>query len=359
MITMKDVAQRAGVSVSSVSLVLNGKSDGRVNPDVAEKIKKTASTLNYHTSRLARSLKTRRSMIIGLISDVVSTSPYAGGIILGAQDAARCNGYVLLTASTSNHADLEQREIQTMRGYETDGYLLARMSDCVTDVPEGLRDQKVVVVDARDRRGIFPSISPDEYQMGEDALSRLAHAGAKTIAYFGTPAPLVAQQERLDSARRVAKKLGLDLPDDLIINVDEGESADEGARLLFERAQTHGGVDGIVCFNDIRAVYLYRAARDAGIEVGRDVSIVSIDNNQLLSQVFSPKLTSIELPHYEMGYWAVLRLIADLGTVDNADLEAQANELSQQSQYAQLPSIKLQDARIHCRLVEKGSVATH
>lgn len=355
-VTMKDVAERAGVSVSSVSLVLNGKSEGRVNSKVAATVKSAAHDLHYSRSRVAASLRSRRSMIFGLVSDVVSTTPYAGEIILGAQDAARDCGYVLLSTDSSNNQELEEREVRTMRSYQADGFLYAKMSDCVTTIPPYLRDEKVVVVDARDRDGRYPSISPDEVQIGADAVRRLAQAGCSTIGYFGTPGTLVAQGERLAGVKEEARRRGLSLPDELIINVDEGDDALRGSRAMFDRIARRGDVDGIVCFNDIRASYLYREAERHGYRIGRDISIVSVDNNKFLANTFVPSLTSIALPHYEMGYWSVLKLVDLLGTVDRSYLRKMSAAVARTGQRAILPSIDEEDARIHCQLVNKNSV---
>ena len=87
MTTMKEIAQAAGVSVSSVSLVLNGRDSGRINPQLANRIRETAERMGYQPNVLARSLRTNRTYMIGFISVEVATTPYAGGMIQGAQDA--------------------------------------------------------------------------------------------------------------------------------------------------------------------------------------------------------------------------------------------------------------------------------
>lgn len=96
MVTMKDVANRAGVSTSTVSRVLNGKERGRIKPDIAREVRRQAELLGYKPNPVARSLRTHSSRILGFVSDEISTTPFAGRIMLGAQDAARELGYILL-----------------------------------------------------------------------------------------------------------------------------------------------------------------------------------------------------------------------------------------------------------------------
>ena len=108
MVTMKEVAEAAGVSIATVSRVLNGKDRGRIKPEIAREIKRIAKDLGYRPNLVARNLKTRSSRILGFISDEIATTPFAGRIMLGAQDAARELGYILLTVNTGNDPDLER-----------------------------------------------------------------------------------------------------------------------------------------------------------------------------------------------------------------------------------------------------------
>ena len=121
MVTMKEVAESAGVSIATVSRVLNGKDRGRIKPEIAREIKRIAKDLGYRPNLVARNLKTRSSRILGFISDEIATTPFAGRIMLGAQDAARELGYILLTVNTGNDPDLERRQIGIVRQYGADG----------------------------------------------------------------------------------------------------------------------------------------------------------------------------------------------------------------------------------------------
>ena len=100
MVTMKEIANKAGVSVSTVSLVLNGRDEGRVKSKIADNVRAIATKLGYQSNPLASSLRTGRPHILGFISEEVATTPYAGGMILGAQTAASQFGYMLITVST-------------------------------------------------------------------------------------------------------------------------------------------------------------------------------------------------------------------------------------------------------------------
>lgn len=157
MTTMKEIAEQTGVSISTVSLVLNGRDEGRVNPTLASLVRNKATELGYKINPLARSLRTNKTRILGFISEEVATTPYAGGIILGAQDAASAYGYMLFTVSTDGKAS-EENEIATLKRYGVDGFFYSKMSNRIAHVPESLNEYPVVMVDATDHENKVPSI---------------------------------------------------------------------------------------------------------------------------------------------------------------------------------------------------------
>lgn len=248
MVTMKDVAQEAGVSIATVSRVLNGKDRGRIKPEIARQIKRIAEDLGYRPNMVARNLKTRSSRILGFVSDEIATTPFAGRIMLGAQDAARELGYILLAVNTGNDPDLERRQIGIVRQYGADGFLYAMMYHRKVKVPEQLDDLPVVLVDAEDRAGARPSICPDEYGIGYTATRRLLDAGCRRIAYFGADVPIVAQSERLAGYRAALDESPIGYDDRLVLAIDEHDVHGDVPR-LFDECRP----DGVFCFNDVRA----------------------------------------------------------------------------------------------------------
>ena len=215
MTTMKQVAQKAGVSVSTVSLVMNHRDAGRVKAEIAERVRKTAEELGYRPNPLASSLRTSRTHILGFISEEVATTPYAGGIILGAQDAASRLGYIMLTVSTDGESD-EGTEIAALKRYGVDGFMYAKMSNRITHVPDALKDSPVVLVDATDAEGRIPSVEPDEIMIAKDATNRLIQAGCRRIAYIGCSEPMIAQDLRKEGYRQALEEAGIGYDERLV-----------------------------------------------------------------------------------------------------------------------------------------------
>ena len=345
MTTMQDVADIAGVSKASVSLVLNGRDAGHVKPQTAELIRQTAAKLGYRPNQLARSLRTSRTHMLGFISEEVATTPYAGGIILGAQDAASAYGYVLLTVSTDGMAN-EEQELAALMRYGVDGFLYSKMSNRITDVPQTLTDYPLVLVDATDRSKRFPSVEPDEFRIGYDATKRLIDAGCKRIAYVGCSEPLIAQSRRLHGYQAALSDAGMPIDDALHVDVLNNGPALRAVSKLFDEQQP----DGFFCFNDARAWYVYECAARRGLTVGRDISVVGVDNHRVFAETLDPQLTTVELPHYEMGYWGACRLIS---IIEGHDVDTSVWPETP----APLPPLDAPiPAAIHCKLIDKESV---
>ena len=346
MTTMKQVAQKAGVSVSTVSLVMNHRDVGRVKAEIAERVRKTAEELGYRPNPLASSLRTSRTHILGFISEEVATTPYAGGIILGAQDAASRLGYIMLTVSTDGESD-EGTEIAALKRYGVDGFMYAKMSNRITHVPDALKDSPVVLVDATDAEGRIPSVEPDEIMIAKDATNRLIQAGCRRIAYIGCSEPMIAQDLRKEGYRRALEEAGIGYDERLVIDVLNNRPALDEVRELFDRENP----DGFFCFNDARSWPVYECAARRGLTVGKDISVVGVDNHRVIAETFSPQLTTVELPHYEMGYWAACKLISMIEGRSLDDVPMPATRAPIPPLDSPIP------ARIHCALIEKESVA--
>lgn len=148
--------KKAGVSICTVSLVMNNKDRNRVSKAVAQRVRGTAQSMGYKPNSVARTLRTSRSYVLGFITDEIATTPYAGRVLVGAQEAARKLGYILLTVNTGNDRELENQEIAALRQYRVDGFLYAMMYHRVVEIPAELEGSPTVVVDSEDENRKIP-----------------------------------------------------------------------------------------------------------------------------------------------------------------------------------------------------------
>ncbi|MBD3689016.1 LacI family DNA-binding transcriptional regulator [Nanchangia anserum] len=306
-VTLRDVADDVGVSVATVSRVLTGKSSGRVRPEVAADIRQAAARMGYRSNALARGLRLQETRILGFISDVIATGARGGQILLGAQDAARRYGYTLLTVNTGDDPDVEAHHLDALASYRVDGYLYASMFNRPLALPSRLETLPTVIVDATSPTQSTPSVSPDEKAIGRLGARELLRAGARRILYVSTPAPIVARAARLDGFFAEIRGTTADVE---VRVLEIAESISHARGPLVEALKSD--VDGVFCFNDLRAAMVYQASTAAERVIGHDLAVISVDRTEMLQQVLYPNLSSIALPHYQMGYWGCTKLITSL-----------------------------------------------
>ncbi|MGS2619774.1 LacI family DNA-binding transcriptional regulator [Micromonospora sp. LZ34] len=305
--SIRDVAAAAGVSVTTVSHVLNNKSGTRVSPETRERVESAARQLGYAANGLARGLRLQRSSTLGLLSDVIATTPHAGRIILGAQEAASARGFVLLLLTTGGDPDVERREIHALHQHRVDGVLYATMYHQVVRVPEELRPMPVVLLDASSDDPTVSSVVPDEVEGGRSATRELLAHGHRRIGFVTNVDDIPATRGRLAGYRAALTEAGLAFRPDLVrVDVSDTQGGYRAARELLRHPERP---TALFCFNDRMAMGAYRAAAELGLDIPGDLSVIGFDNQELIAEGLHPGLSTVALPHYEMGAWAVETMV--------------------------------------------------
>ena len=320
-VVIKDVAAAAGVSVTTVSHILNGLAGKRISPETRRRVLEAADRLGYAPNDLARGLRLRRSNTIGFVSDHIATTPFAGKIILGAQAAAAERGLFLLMLNTGGDRDLERREIELLLQRQVDGVLYATMSHRAIPVPEGLRGVPTVLLDAQPDDLSVPSVVPDEVLGGYTAVRELIDHGHRRIGFVTDAEDIPATHGRLEGYRRALADAGIPFDDEL---VTAGTCDTPGGHLAARRLlEPRDRPTALFCFNDRMAMGAYRAAAELELSIPRDLSVVGFDNQELICEGLVPPLTTVELPHYEMGARATALLLSmnEAGPVGPVDPE--------------------------------------
>lgn len=319
-VTIKQVAAEAGVSITTVSHVLNDVPGVRANPATRQRVQETAARLGYVPNRLAQSLRTQRSNTIGLIGDEIATTPFAGKLILGAQEVALARDAVVLVVSTGYRRDVENREIEELLRRQVDGILYASMFHRRVELPSLLATVPTVFVNAECTTPGVPWVAPDEVAGGRDAADVLLSAGHRRLGFINNIDDIPASVGRLEGFRGRLAEAGVD---DLVVVAAESDPAGGYAAamelLVGERRPT-----AVFCFNDRLAMGAYRAAAELGLRIPQDVSIVGFDNQEYVADGIFPGLTTIELPHFDMGVWAAEHLFKQ---IDGASGDAPSEQL--------------------------------
>jgi LacI family transcriptional regulator len=297
-----EVAAAAGVSVTTASHLLENTPCDHVREETRDRVIAVARELGYQPTLAARELRARPTQMLGLVGDSVATTPYAGQMIRGAQQAAEERGRSIVLFNTEADPAAEDRDLRTLLGYEVEGVIYATMYHRVVTVPGILEPLPLVLLDAQSPGLDVPSVVPDEVRGGFTATQELVDHGHTRIGFLTYVDDIPATTGRLEGYRRALKAARIRFDPDLVVR-DEAEpwGGYRAARQLLDRPDRP---TALFCFNDRMAMGAYRAAAELGLRIPVDLSVVGFDDQQLISRGLFPELTSVALPHYDMGYWA-------------------------------------------------------
>lgn len=305
-ITLRDVAEAANVSVATVSLVVNDKKDARIGADARRRVHDAIEQLGYRPNALAKTLASGSSRFIGLVADAIATTPFAGQVIHGAQDEAWKNGYVLLVANTEGNELVERDAISMMLEHKVRGILYSTWYHRAAVVPEALRETDFVMVNCFSPNADATAVVPDEVQGGRTATEMLLDAGHTRIAFINTTTAAPARDGRLLGYRQALDAAGVAFSPDLVFDAEPDQ---EGGYDTVE-ALLEARVTAVFCHNDRVAMGVYDALRRRGLSIPDDISVVGFDNQEVIAAHLRPPLSTVALPHYELGAKGI-RLLLD------------------------------------------------
>ena len=330
---IKDVARRAGVHASTVSRVLNPATRSMVSEKLTEKILRIAAELGYRRNTLASGLRTRRTYTVGMIIPDL-TNPVFPPIVRGAERTLDAHGYIAILADSGSRERSEREIVENMRARDVDGLILAtaKRRDPVIDacVEEGI--PLVLVNRTVSQHNVAAVINDDELGI-ELALAHLIELGHSRIAYIGGPQSTSTGYVRYQAFVKCARRSGLDIDRALIVNASEF-SEPAGADALERLLATRRPFTAVLTANDLLAVGCYDALGTRSLRCPDDISITGF-NDMPFADRFQPPLTTLHIPHDELGVQAA-----------NLLLERIAN-----------PEIPAKQLRLEPRLIVRGSTA--
>lgn len=306
---IKDVAAAAGVSVTTVSHVLNDVAYARVGAGTRERVHEAAQRLGYGPNRLAQALRTQRSGMIGFISEEIATTPHAGRIILGAEETARARGYriMIINSTSTSSQDSKESQVADLLDRQVDGILYATMYHRKLAVPKNLAGLPAVLVDSEDISHTVSSVIPDEVSGARSAVQTLIDAGHTRIGMLNNTDDVPATHSRLRAFKETLANAGLPFHEELVQS--EHSEVPGGYQAALRLLKPQSRPTAVFCYNDRMAMGAYRAAGELGLRIPDDISFVGFDNQELIAENLYPALTTVALPHYEMGAWATENLI--------------------------------------------------
>lgn len=306
-VTIKDVARRANVSPATVSRVFTGSAN--VSPENREAVLQAARELNFKPNHLARSLKLKKTETFGLLIPDIS-NPYYAQLARSAETAARQHGYSLLLADSNEDLEREESYLQGLVDRGVDGVILATVGGSTLHVEEAKEEIPIVTVGRRTEITGVDSVLVDNDQVGYLAADHLIELGHRSFAVIGGKMDVSSTRLRLQGFKRRLEEGGFCLSERWTqtgsFSMEAGMRMAESMFKGQEEMPT-----GLFCFNDQLAIGAIKTLRSLGFRVPEDISVVGCDNTYLAA-VFSPELSTINIPVDQMGVLAVELLLERL-----------------------------------------------
>jgi LacI family transcriptional regulator len=312
--TLRDVAQLAGVHPATASRALNPQTRPLVNADTARKVLRAAESIGYQPNPIARSLKTARTGTVGLVIPDL-TNPLFPPIVRGIEDVLTPAGYSAWIVNTDNDLVREQTQVESLRSRQVEGLIIATAR---RDHPLLVRlhrlGVKMVLVNRRVDGLDLPSVTADDDAGIGMAVAHLAGLGHRRIAHLAGPQITSTGVTRARAFRHAVRDLGLD--DDPALIAECGYwSETEGAQTLRRLLDSGERFTAVVAGNDLIALGCYDVFAERGMSCPGDMSVVGFNEMPFLDKM-NPPLTTVSVPHYEIGGEAG-RLLLD--TIDDPE----------------------------------------
>lgn len=309
MVTIREVARQAKVSVGTVSNVLAGSAT--VRPELRRRVEDAMRGLDYHPNQIARSLKTRQTKTLGMvISDI--TNPFFPQVVRGAEDAAIASGYLLITLNTDDSPERERRALSMLRAQKVDGLLLtvAASRDDMHHV-EQFRDSglPIVCIDRRVPNVSLDLVCSDNARGAQMCMQHLLSRGHRRIGYLSGSAGLFTAETRLEGFNQALAEAGLPSDERLVRHGDF--RLESGYRLAKDMLLEHQRPTALFAANAMMGFGALKAIHELGLRCPEDVALAMFDDVPF-GDVIQPRLTVVAQPAYEMGRVGAELLIARL-----------------------------------------------
>lgn len=302
---MRDVARLAKVSTATVSSVINPSPNRKVSPELTRKVNEAVAALGYHPDHVARSLRIRNTHTIGVVIPDI-TNPFFIEVTCGAEDEAWQNGYSVILCNSKDDPRQENQQLSTLFSRRVDGVLLAT-SDPYTVQYAASRKVPLILIDRvpADFRG--EAVVSDNIGGALTAVRHLIQLGHERIAIITTPPTLSTTRDRVEGFRRAMQEARLVVREDYFRI--GGSDSSSGYRCVQQLLNLRQPPTAIFSCNNRVTLGLMRALKELHVPCPDAMSVVGFDDSDW-ADVFTPGVTTVAQPSYEMGRQAFRLLLS-------------------------------------------------
>lgn len=308
-ITIKEIAKEAGVSIATVSMIIN-KKDKNISEATRIRVLDVIKKYNYIPNAMAGSLVTQRTNMVGLILPDI-TNPFFPGIARGAEDKANEAGYSIIFCNTDDKLEVEEKYIETLTKKMVDGIIIAHSSNSekMSEILEKCKFPLILIDRDFYSENIRGKVLVNNFEGSYDGVKYLINKGYKNIAYLSGSLKTNTARDRLEGYKKALIDNGISINNNLIkygkYKIDWGKTGVD--ELLKENEK----FDAIFCGNDLIAIGAIKELKLKGYRIPDDIGVMGFDDIYLAGLI-EPPLTTIRQPNYQMGYMAMELLIENL-----------------------------------------------
>jgi LacI family transcriptional regulator len=308
MVRLKDIAERAGVSVMTVSKVMRDTSD--ISAATKARVRQLAEQMGYNPDSIAQGLRTGTTKLFGLVISA-ATNPVFARVVMAIEERAHEMGYDLITAHSLNIAEREEAVIKRLLSRRVDGLFLVPVYrlDPTAPIYEELLRRHVPTVLLGHKAPFcqkFANVETDDVNASYALTQHLLELGHRRIAYFTGPTVAPGAQERFEGYRRALREAQIDLDDKLIFHA--GATIEEGEKAALQMLNEAPKATAIQAVNDLVAIGAASVLLNQRVRIPEDISIVGF-GNVLISEHFRVPLTTVRQPKLRLGAAAVDSMI--------------------------------------------------
>ncbi len=310
--SLKDVAKEAGISMSAVSFILNGRAaEMRISKELEKKVRAIAEKLGYTPNQVAVSLRTGQSKLIGLVVESIA-GHFFGMLAKIIEEEAGKAGYKLLYSSTENRA---QRGIEILRMFsqhQVDGYLITPARGMEKEIAL-IADHKkpIVLVDSYFPNDYISHVQVDNYEGMRLGMNHLFDRGYHEIVFITVKLPLIQMEERKQAFKDLMTERKIKKVNERILEIPFNTPAEEITRLVSKCLEDHPATEAMFFATNYLGIPGLEAIQHAGMQMPHDIAMICFDDHDLF-RLFPKGITAIRQPIAEIAKTAIQLLIKQL-----------------------------------------------
>ncbi|MGO4878156.1 LacI family DNA-binding transcriptional regulator [Pedobacter psychrotolerans] len=317
-LSIKDIAVEAGVSITTVSFIINGKARNKsISEAVIKKVEKIIAESGYKPNQIARSLRTGNSNIIGLIIEDISNS-FFSRIARLIEDKAYKKGYKIIYSSTENNVEKAKELINMFKSRKVDGYIISPIKGLEEDIQQLLTDQKPVILFDRSLPGLDTNyVGADHFKATYESIASFIKQGRRRISLITTDIDVAQITARLEGYQKALEDHDIAYDENLVLKVHFNQEEDE-TRLQMEKLFRTVETDAILFATNYLAISGLKVLKQTGQKIGKNLSVMAYDDHEVF-ELHTPGISAIQQPLEEIAEATIQLILRQLSSKTKLD----------------------------------------